>query len=115
MKKKSLLLAVALFFSILSTLTFTACDSDTLCYLDVKVVDATNKTAVSGATVTLSAKGSTDANIPRTGVTNEQGIYQTSYAAPFVVEVKATKDDKKSSTYTARLKDGEVVEVEVYL
>lgn len=113
MKKKHLLLAVALFFSFLSTITFTACDSDTMSYLDVKVVAAGTTTGISGANVTVRTEGGTIET--RTGVTDANGIWQTSYAAPLVVKIKASLDGKDSPEYTVRLKESSVTEAIAYL
>ncbi len=85
MKKKQLLLGGILLISILSTCFFFSCDKDTWCYLEVTVTDQTTNMPVPGAHVRISMDGTIDDR----GLTNENGIYTTKFAAPAIFNVWA--------------------------
>lgn len=85
MKKKQLLLGGILLISILSTCFFFSCDKDTWCYLEVTVTDQTTNMPVPGAHVRISMDGTIDDR----GLTNENGIYTTKFAAPAIFNVQA--------------------------
>lgn len=91
MNKKVRLAIVALFFSLLSVATFCACDKDTNCYLDVKVVNGNSEIPISGAIVEIyqTACDSSDYNYTL-GTTDGSGLFSTSYNAPGVMRVKAS-------------------------
>lgn len=112
MKKKGLILACTLFFSVLSCAIFTSCEKDTLSYLDVKVIDEITNEPISNATVRVDTQsGNIEAH---EGVTDANGLFQTSFTAPAVVNIKATSVNRTGKG-TARLKEGQVVEAVVYI
>jgi len=92
MKKKTLNLAVVLFFSLLSATLFLCCDKDTNCYLEVQVYQGNTENAVSNAQVQVYQMvcDSSD-HTYRAGVTDENGIFKVIYAAPAILKVKVTR------------------------
>ena len=92
MKKKTLNLAVVLFFSLLSATLFLCCDKDTNCYLEVQVYQGNTENAVSNAQVQVYQMvcDSSD-HTYRAGVTDENGIFKVTYAAPAILKVKVTR------------------------
>ena len=92
MKKKTLNLAVVLFFSLLSATLFLCCDKDTNCYLEVQVYQGNTENAVSNAQVQVYQMvcDSSD-HTYRAGVTDENGIFKVTYAAPAILTVKVTR------------------------
>lgn len=125
MKKKSIIVALALFVSTLSLATLVSCDKDTMCYVKVTVVDEANNNApVAGAYVKIDNNGS---SIYAEGSTNENGVYQTEFAAPAIFDVHVLDSAVWDTTYnkfmgyrtgekaTFKLKTGETVDVNVVL
>ena len=92
MKKKTLSLAVVLFFSLLSATLFLCCDKDTNCYLEVQVYQGNTENALSNAQVQIYQMvcDSSD-HTYRTGITDENGIFKTTYTAPAILKVKVTR------------------------
>lgn len=92
MKKKTLNLAVVLFFSLLSATLFLYCDKDTNCYLEVQVYQGNTENSVSNAQVQVYQMvcDSSD-HTYRAGVTDENGIFKVTYAAPAILKVKVTR------------------------
>ena len=92
MKKKTLNLAVVLFFSLLSATLFLCCDKDTNCYLEVQAYQGNTENAVSNAQVQVYQMvcDSSD-HTYRAGVTDENGIFKVTYAAPAILKVKVTR------------------------
>lgn len=92
MKKKTLNLAVVLFFNLLSATLFLCCDKDTNCYLEVQVYQGNTENAVSNAQVQVYQMvcDSSD-HTYRAGVTDENGIFKVTYAAPAILKVKVTR------------------------
>ncbi len=85
MKKKSIFAAAALLVSALGLTTLVSCDKDTLCYVKVTVVDEANGNApVKGAYVKIDNNGS---SIYKEGATNDNGVFQTDFPAPAMVNV----------------------------
>lgn len=121
MKKKSFLLTCLLFFSSLSMITFSSCDSDTNSYINVTVVDETTKTPMSHAKVTVFMEGGSVES--QTGYTNAMGTYLTGFRSPAIVTIYADykledqSTDKlmayRSGKGSARLKEGETVEATI--
>ena len=123
MKKRNLMLTFLLLFSGLSMLTFSSCDKDTNSYLTVTVVDAESKKAISNVSVTVAPDGG---NIEaHTGKTDANGNYETNFVAPAImsIDVKLKVPDQctentlayRYAESSARLKEGEMVVVEVPL
>ena len=124
MKKKSVFIALALFVSTLSLTTLVSCDKDTMCYLKVTVVDEANNNApVKGAYVKIDNNGS---SIYAEGTTNDNGVYQTEFAAPAIFDVHVVDSADWDTLYnkfmgyrtgeaTFKLKTGETVDVNVVL
>lgn len=120
MKKKSILLTLALLISglFVCTFTFSSCDKDTFCYVQVTVIDETNDTLVNNAYVKIDINGS---SIWDEGYTNSKGVYNTHFAAPAIFNVNVkyivnqeSGEFRKGDT-TIKLKEGETVTTTVYL
>ncbi len=112
MKRKGLIIAGALFFSVLSSALFTSCAKDTLSYLDVKVLEEATHEPILGAFVRVDTQsGNIEAH---EGVTDELGVFHTEFVAPAVVNITATQGARTART-TARLKEGTVVEAIAYM
>lgn len=92
MKKKTLSLAVVLFFSLLSATLFLCCDKDTNCYLEVQVYQGNTENTVSNAQVQVyqMACDSSD-HTYRAGVTDDNGVFKVTYTAPAILKVKVTR------------------------
>lgn len=124
MKKKRFLSTLFLFISALSLATLVSCDKDTLCYVKVTVVDEANQNApVKGAYVKIDNNGS---SIYKEGETNDNGVYQTDFAAPAIFNVFVLDSAVWDTSYNKfmgyrtgegnfKLKTGETVEVSVVL
>ena len=123
MKKRSLMLTFLLLFSGLSMLTFSSCDKDTNSYLTVTVVDAESKNPISDVSVIVAPDGG---NIEKhIGKTDANGNYETQFVAPAIMSIDVRLDIPAQSTEntlafrhaesSARLKEGEMVIVEVPL
>ncbi len=124
MKKKSIFAALALFVTALSVATLVSCDKDTMCYVKVTVVDeSNNNNPVKGAYVKIDNNGS---SIFAEGSTNDNGVYQTEFAAPAIFDVHVLDSAVWDTTYnkfmgyrtgeaTFKLKTGETVDVTVVL
>lgn len=87
MNKKTRHFSLSLFFSLLACGFFLACDSDTNCYLDIKVLDADDNKPISGVNITIYQNNG--GAIYREGVTSGNGVFSTRFAAPANVTVKA--------------------------
>ncbi|MBR1766291.1 MAG: carboxypeptidase regulatory-like domain-containing protein [Bacteroidales bacterium] len=126
MKKKNLLLSVALFFSILPLALFSGCDKDTNCYLDVEVVgEATvnpnsgtvvSGAPVEGAVVEIYQDGG---SVYNSGITGGDGVYSTYFTAPAIVKIKAayplpTGGQLRGET-SVRLREGETLSARITL
>lgn len=127
MKKKTFHFFGILLISVLSTLTFSSCDKDTWCYIDVTVVDSKNNDMPApGAWVkiqyvkTSAADTTTEVTgtISDTGQCNAQGVYSTKFAAPAIFTIKARIDEPdtlnnrpyyREGEKSIRLKEGETV------
>ena len=92
MKKKTLGLAVVLFFSLLSVTLFLCCDKDTNCYLEVQAYQGNTENAVSNAQVQIYQMvcDSSD-HTYRAGITDDNGRFKTTYTAPAILKVKVTR------------------------
>lgn len=125
MKKKGTFIAGILFISLLGGTIITSCDKDTRCGLKVKVVDPNTGAGVAGAQVNVNVKGGT---IDTSGVTQADGIFATSFAAPAVFDIQAqlviidteAYDPNqyfchRDGTSSIRLKEGKTVDATVYL
>lgn len=124
MKKKNFFTVLTLLVSVLGIATLASCDKDTLCYVKVKVVDeANNNLPVKGAYVKIDNNGS---SIYKEGYTNDNGIYQTDFAAPAIFDVNVVDSAVWDTNYnkfmgyrtgnaTFKLKTAETVEVTVVL
>lgn len=114
MNKKITLLSLALFFSMLSCSIFSSCDKDTNCYLDVLVVDETSRAPIPGAKITINQNGG---SVHDEGITNENGLYQTHFSAPAVVNINAVLDmgntGERRGSNAVRLIEGEVKTVTI--
>ncbi len=114
MNKKVILLSVALFISMLSCALFSACDKDTNCYLDVLVVDETSRAPIPNAKIIISQTGG---SVHDEGVTGADGIYQTHFSAPAIVNINATLDmgngGERRGSNAVRLVEGEVKTVTI--
>lgn len=86
MKKKSILLPLLLFFSVLPLTLFCSCDKDTNCYLDVNVVDEATQRDISGAIVKIYQDGGV---VSDNGITGDDGVYSTHFKSPAIVKIKA--------------------------
>lgn len=115
MDKKNKISVAILFFSLLSAAVFEACDKDTNCYLDVKVVNGNTEIPISGAVIEIyqTACDSSDYNYTR-GITDGSGTFSTSYNAPGVMRVKASfqLDTSYYDNFAFRVGDGNVRIVE---
>ena len=91
MNKKHKLTIGILFLNLLSIVAFSACDKDTHCYLDVNVYNGNSSRPISGAKVQIyqSACDTSDFNYME-GTTDGEGIFSTEYAAPAILQVRAT-------------------------
>jgi len=117
MKKNRLLWGGLLLISVLSAFTFSACDKDTWCYLEVFVEDQMTGKAAPDAHLLIGMDGT----LADTGITNANGIYTTKFAAPAILNVKArlTHIDTlnpnvpyfRQGIKSVRLKEGETVQV----
>lgn len=123
MKKKILVLPVLLFISLLSSLLFTSCDKDTNCYVEVLVVNKSNRAPVSDAKVELYQHNCSpnDYNYA-TGVTDENGKFTTHFGAPAILTIKVTHATTTNGVVgtrtgygTVRLIEGETKEATVAL
>lgn len=120
MKKKIAKVSLMLFFSLLPLALFTSCDSDTNCYLDVKVLDETTRNPVSGVTVEL-YQGNCDPSDHnyQVGTTNDEGIFSTYFLAPAIMQIRATYNladgGYRRGTGTVRLLEGDLKTTEVIL
>lgn len=114
MNKKVTLLSVLLFISMLPFGLFTSCDKDTNCYLDVLVVDEASRTPIPGAKITISQTGG---SVYDEGVTGTDGVYQTHFSAPAVVNINAVLDmgnsGERRGSNAVRLIEGEVKTVTI--
>lgn len=114
MNKKNLLLPALLFISLLSCLTFSSCDKDTNCYLDVTVVDETTRAPIAGAKITISQNGG---SLHDEGITDVNGLYSTHFSAPAVVNIDAVldmgNDGERRGSNAVRLIEGEVKTVTI--
>ncbi len=92
MKKKTLGLAVVLFFSLLSVTLFLCCDKDTNCYLEVQVYQGNTENTVSNAQVQVYQMvcDSSD-HTYREGETDDNGVFKVTYTAPAILKVKVTR------------------------
>ena len=120
MKKKINRLCLLLFISLLPTAFFTSCDSDTNCYLDVQVIDETNKAPVSGVIVELYQNNCDESDYHyRKGVTDGTGTFSTFFEAPGIYSIKATlmldNDGYRLGTGTVRTLEGEKKVAQVVL
>ena len=117
MKKKRLFWGGILLISVLSAITFSACDKDTWCYLEVSVVDQKTNLPAADAHLLISMDGT----LADTGVTDASGSYTTKFAAPAIFNVKArllyqdTLNPNvpyfRQGIKSVRLKEGETVQV----
>lgn len=123
MKKKSVLLAVALLIATLTTVCLTSCDKDTMCYVKVTVIDEMTNIPVEGAYVKIDNNGS---SVFAEGMTNSNGVYPAEFAAPAIFNVNVRKDVNYDSVTgqfrgyrvgdaTFKLKAAETVPVTVVL
>jgi len=103
-----------LFISLLSCLTFSSCDKDTNCYLDVTVVDETTRAPIAGAKITISQNGG---SLHDEGITDANGLYSTHFSAPAVVNIDAVldmgNDGERRGSNAVRLIEGEVKTVTI--
>lgn len=117
MKKKRLFWGGLLLISVLSAITFSACDKDTWCYLEVLVKDQQTDLPAPDAHILISMEGT----LADTGITDANGIYTTKFAAPAIFNVKArlsyydTLNPNvpyfRQGIKSVRLKEGETVQV----
>lgn len=122
MKKKTLVGVLALLFSTLVMFTFSSCDKDTMCYVNINVVDELDNSPVEGAYVKIDNNGS---SIFAEGATNANGVYKTEFAAPAIFNVNVQKDviidlengvmGYRKGDATFKLKEGETIDVTVTL
>lgn len=114
MNKKVTLFSVLLFFSMLSCGLLSSCDKDTNCYLDVLVVDETSRAPIANAKITISQNGG---SLYDEGVTGADGIYQTHFSAPAIVNINAVLDmgntGERRGSNAVRLVEGEVKTVTI--
>lgn len=123
MKKRSLMLTFLLLLSGLSMLTFSSCDKDTNSYLTITVRDGETKKPISGVSVTVAPDGGDIEE--HIGLTDTGGVYSTQFVAPAIMSIIARLDIPEQSTEntlafryaesSARLKEGETVDVKVIL
>ncbi|MCQ2277905.1 MAG: hypothetical protein MJZ62_01270 [Bacteroidales bacterium] len=119
MNKKLLAFACAILIGGLSAILFTACDKDTNCYVQVKVVDETTKAPLKGAFVKIDIDSSF---VSSEGHTDALGIFNTTFSAPAIFNVNVVYEDGYDDTYTRdqfycyrkgsntiRLKEGDTV------
>ena len=116
MKKKFLLWGGLLLISVLSAITFSACDKDTWCYLEVSVIDQKTNLPASDAHLRIHMDGT----IADTGITNSNGVYTTKFAAPAILNIYArlqyidTLNPNvpyfRQGVKSVRLKEGETVQ-----
>ena len=111
---RKLLFPALLFISLLTPAVFSACDKDTNCYLDVFVVDETSRAPIPNAKITISQNGG---SVHDEGVTNAEGLYQTHFSAPAVVNINAVLDmgnsGERRGSNAVRLVEGEVKTVTI--
>ena len=88
MNKKRIVSTVILFFSLLATGTFSSCDKDTNCYLDVYVIDEATTEPISGAAIAISQPNG--GTVTDNGVTGPDGHYKTHFKSPAIIQIKAT-------------------------
>lgn len=122
MKKKTLVGVLALLFSTLVMFTFSSCDKDTMCYVNINVVDELDNSPVEGAYVKIDNNGS---SIFAEGATNANGVYKAEFAAPAIFNVNVQKDviidlengimGYRKGDATFKLKEGETIDVTVTL
>lgn len=114
MKKRHFILCATLLFSLLSVALFSSCDSDTNCYLDVKVIDSNTKIPLPMAQVEIYQDGGT---VHSYGITGNDGVYSTFFVAPAIVSIRAKLDvfnengvrvGERRAQGSARLSEGEV-------
>lgn len=121
MKKKNALSVFALLISVLTCITFVSCDKDTMCYVNVTVIDEIDNSPVEGAYLKIDNNGS---SIFAEGTTNANGVFKTEFAAPAIFNVNVKKDvnfDSITGRYrgyragdaTFKLKTAETKEVTV--
>ena len=126
MKKNLLLTVSALIISTLCLGFFSSCDKDTDCTLSVTVVDSKTSTPFSGIHVKVYNQSSTSDDIQVTGYTDANGRFKTTFKAPGLFQVVATRETGfenpisrmkyyNRETNSVRLVDGETVECRVAL
>lgn len=114
MKKRHFILCATLLISMLSVALFSACDRDTNCYLDVKIIDSNTKNPIPLAHVEIYQDGGT---VHAYGITGNDGVYSTFFVAPAIVSIRAKLDvfnengvrvGERRAQGSARLTEGEV-------
>ena len=120
MNKKIAKVSLMLFFSLLPMMLFSSCDSDTNCYLEVKVLDETTRNPVSGVIVEL-YQGNCDPSDYnyQNGTTDAEGVFSTYFLAPAILNIRLTYNlpdgGYRRGTGTVRLIEGDVKKTEVIL
>jgi hypothetical protein len=120
MKKKIHTFSLLLFFSLLPMALFNSCDSDTNSYLEVLVIDEIQKTPVSGAVVETYQFNCNESDYNyRSGVTNGEGIFTTSFINPAIISIQVRLNLEnggyRMGTGTVRLIEGETKTTQVVL
>lgn len=126
MKKNWLLTISALIISTLCLGFFSSCDKDTDCTLAVTVIDSKTGNPFSGIHVKIYNQSSTSDDIQVIGYTDANGRFKTSFKAPGLFQVVATRETGLENpisrmkyynveTNSVRLIDGETVECKVAL
>ena len=126
MKKKILALACFVLIGGLSAFFFGACDKDTTCYVQITVVDEITKKPVSGAIVKILDVDTSFGNTY--GITSANGVFETQFSAPAILNVTAEYETGYDDMYTPelfycyrkgkntiRLKEGETVTTTINL
>lgn len=109
------------FFGVLivfvSTMMYLSCNKNTDCKVNVKCVDASTGSAVSGADVKLFANvktasgGTVQADVKAEGTTDSYGVVSFTFKLPAIFNISATKtSDSLAGTALVTLEEGKTVE-----
>lgn len=120
MKKKIHILSVLLFISVLPLTIFTSCDKDTNSYVDVLVVNESDRAPVPGVKVQLYQHNPDPQDVNYVeGVTDANGVFSAQYHAPGILNIKATLNVENNGYRTGkgsvRLIEGETKTAQITL
>ncbi|RME18383.1 MAG: hypothetical protein D6799_02970 [Bacteroidetes bacterium] len=106
----------------IGSLVYVSCNKKTECKVNVKCVDASTGTGVSGANVKLYAPvktaggGTVEADVKAEGTTDSYGVVSFTFKLPAIFNIKAQKtSDSLIGTGIVTLEEGKTVETTVQM